>query len=277
MLSPAAALGAYGCLGLLAWRRRGAAAFGGVTVISLVLLLAISYPWAARNEAVFGERVWSRSNFGFNFALGFHDAAVDPADPRQAFLHRLDEVDPYTSPRALAALKAAGGEPAYSRLWTARTEAWIRAHPAAAAKIAARHLGEYFFPPSWQWNVYSEKSQAVAAKLAITWLSMALAALAIAWRLYVRDWRYLYVLAALTAPASLYVLVQPVLRYRYLAAALVMLLAADFCWRLLAASLAGRARGLPTASPAAMNERSVPPDGNRLARSDDPVSTGGAR
>jgi hypothetical protein len=243
MLSPAAALGAYACLGLLALRRRGFLALGGATALSVVLLLAVAYPWASRNEAVLGERVWSRTNFGFNFALGFHDGAVNPADPRRAFLERLEEVDPYSSPQALAALKVSGGEQAYSQAWTQRTDAWIATHPAAAAKIAARHLGEYFFPPAWQWNVYSEKSKAVGLKQFITWLCAALAALGLAWRLLGRDWRYFYVLAALAAPASLYVLAQPILRYRYLAAALIMYLAADAGWRLAAAAFSKRAPG----------------------------------
>ena len=97
MISPPTALAIYALLGLLAWRRRGVLAVPVVAALSLVLLIAVSYPWAVRNEHVFGEKVWSRTNFGFNYAQGFYDAAVAPKDPKAAFLGRLAELDPYTS------------------------------------------------------------------------------------------------------------------------------------------------------------------------------------
>jgi hypothetical protein len=232
LISPPAALGMYGLLGLLAWRRRGFLALPVVAALSALSLVAISYPWAVRNEAVFGEKVWSRTNFGFNFALGFHDAAVNPVDPKAVFLKRLEEVDPYSSSAALQALQGAGGEQAYSKLWSARTKSWISAHQGAAIAIAARHVVEFYFPPRWFWSVYSDDAAAVAPRQAIVWGSTLLAFLCIGWRLWQRQWRYLYVLGAVVLPALPYVLAQPILRYRYVVAALLIYLSVEFLWRI---------------------------------------------
>lgn len=244
LVSPPVALGIYGCAGLLALRRRGVGAFVTLAAMSAVLLVAFSYPWALRNEAAFGEKVWSRSNFGFNFALGFHDGAVDPPDGLASFLARLNEVDPYTSASAREALTVSGGEVAYSALWTKRTMDWIADHPEASARIAGRHIVEYYFPPVWQWHIYGNTSVLSGPKAALVWLITALAGMGLAWRLMGRDLRYLYVLAAVSLPAIPYILAQPVTRYRYVIATILAFLAADFCWRLverLAARRAGAA------------------------------------
>jgi hypothetical protein len=38
--------------------------------------------WALRNQAVMGETVWTRGNFGLEFAVGTHDGAVSPDNAR---------------------------------------------------------------------------------------------------------------------------------------------------------------------------------------------------
>jgi hypothetical protein len=234
LLSPPAALAIYGCLGLLALRKRGVFALVAVAGVSAVLLVAMSYPWAARNEAVFGQKVWSRTNFGLNFALAFHDGAVNPSDPRKVFADRLAEVDPYTSPAVLAHMKAVGGEEKYSAIETAETKAWIAGHPTGAAIIAARHVGDFYFPERWMWSTYSDKGTAVPEKQAVTWAIAFFGLLSLALRLWARDWRYLYVLLVLALPALPYLLVQPTLRYHYTVSTLLTLLSADLLFRGLA-------------------------------------------
>ncbi len=238
LASPPAALASYGCIGLLALRRRGVGSFLAAAGLSAVLLVMVSYPWAVRNEALFGEKVWSRTNFGFNFALGFHDAAIAPDKPRQVFLNRLAEVDPYTSDAAYEAMKAAGGELDYSRKWSQRTGRWVAENPAAAVRIGARHMVEYYFPPAWNWSIYSDKAKVVLPRLAIIWGVTILAFTGLAWRLAARDWKYLYVLAAVVLPALPYILAQPILRYRYVVTTLLVYIAADFAWRLFASTIA---------------------------------------
>jgi hypothetical protein len=46
-----------------------------------------------------------------------------------------------------------------------------------------------------------------------------------------RDWRYLYVAAALFLPVLPYAVVQPIIRYRYPIGTLLVFLAADMVWR----------------------------------------------
>lgn len=238
LLSPPGALAIYGVIGLLALRRRGIAAFFGIAGISLVLAVAISYPWAARNEAVFGQKVWSRTNFGLNFALAFHDGAVNPVDPRKVFNDRLFAVDPYTNPAVLAEMKALGGEAKYSDLMSAETKAWIAAHPAESAVIVARHVGDFYLPSRWLWSVYSDKGTAVPLKQGITWAITIFGMLSLVLHLFRRDWRYLYLLAVLTLPAVPYLLVQPTLRYHYTVSTLLTFLAADLLYRWFSATLA---------------------------------------
>lgn len=245
MLSPAAALGAYGCLGLLALRRRSVLAVGAAAALAVLWVVLLSYPWALRNEQALGERVWSRSNFGFVFAEGFHAAAVDPADPRQVFIDRMAEIDPFERHKGFAAMTAAGGEPGYNRYWTSRTWAWAGAHPADAARIALRHVREFFLPPQWLWTAYTNAARFVAAKQALVWGTAIFGFLGVGWGLWRRDYRYLYVLAMLVLPAAPYILAQPIIRYRYLIATLLVFLAADFAGR--AVQLYRRRRALAPA------------------------------
>jgi hypothetical protein len=228
LFSEAGALACYGMIGWLALRRRGWLGFAAATAVSAVLLVALSYPWALRNEAVFGEKVWTRTAFGFNFAEGFHDKAISPADPRKVFSDRLEEVSPFSSPSALAALQNAGDEVAYSRLWTARTEAWIGQHPLAALKIAARHIWEFYMQPRWMWW---PGTGPVSIKQALmqTFTVLGFASLVVG--LACRDWRYLYVAAALVLPMLPYIVGQPIGRYRYPVNGLLVFLAADMISR----------------------------------------------
>src|SRR5579871_5772485 len=57
LFSEAAALTCYGIIGWLALQTRGWAGLAGTAAISAILLTAILYPWALRNEAVFGVKI----------------------------------------------------------------------------------------------------------------------------------------------------------------------------------------------------------------------------
>ena len=243
MISQATALAGFGLVGLLSFRQRGIRGLAGAAALCALFLAAVSLPWALRNQAVLGEMIWSRTNFGFNLAIGFHDGALHPADPRAAFLDRLRAVDPYQSPEALKQLKAIGGEAAYSRLWTARTIAWIEQHPFDALQLAVRHFVDFYFPARWEWNVYSDRGQGAGLKQALLWAMSLLAFCSLAARITARDWRYLYVATALALVAAPYVLVQPVLRYRYPIVGVLVFLTVDVLCRAAAALLKRRNAG----------------------------------
>ena len=205
------------------------------SAVSAALFLVISLPWALRNEAVFGERVWTRSSFGISFAVGYHDGAISPSDPGKLYPDRLKEVDPFLSPETLAKMRAAGGELGWDRLLIARTEQWIREHPVGALKITARHFWEFYFPPRWIW--LPDIGIIAVFEQAIMWIIAAIGFVGLGARIAGRDWRYIYVAAALLLPMLPYALVQPVVRYRYPIDALLVFLAADMLWRTFAALL----------------------------------------
>ena len=181
------------------------------------------YPWALRNEAVFGEKVWTRTAFGINFAQGFHDKALDRADPRKVFNDRLDEVSPFTGPAALAEMRRVGGEAAYSRLLTARTLEWIRKHPLASLGLATRHVWEFYMQPRWMWG--SNVGLAVV-KQGLAWTSTVLGFAGLVMGLARSGRRYVYVAAALLLPMLPYIICQPILRYQYPVLGLLVFLAA---------------------------------------------------
>jgi hypothetical protein len=191
LFSLPATLACFGILGWLALRKRGWIDFVGAAAVSAALFVAISYPWALRNEAVLGEKVWTRSSFGFDFALGYHDKAISPSDELKVFSDRLDEVSPFLSPTGLASLKEAGGEIAYNRLSIACTEEWIGQHPAGALKIAARHVREFYFPSRWMF--FSSGARMAAFKQATIWTIAFVGLARLGLRLARGDWRYVYV------------------------------------------------------------------------------------
>jgi hypothetical protein len=84
LFSPQAALACYGMLGWLALRKRGWLGFAATAAAATALLLVITLPWALRNEAVFGERVWTRSSFGISFAVGLPRQGSQSLGPGEA-------------------------------------------------------------------------------------------------------------------------------------------------------------------------------------------------
>ena len=174
--------------------------------------------------------MWTRSSFGFNFALGYHEKVISPSDELKVFHDRLGEVSPFLSPTGLARLKAAGGEIAYNRLSIARTEEWIGKHPAGALKIAARHVREFYFPSRWMF--YGADRRVAAFKQAVMWTIAFGGFIGLGVRLARGDWRYIYVGAPLLLLMLPYVLAQPILRYRYPVGGLLVFLAADMAWRM---------------------------------------------
>lgn len=227
LFSEAGALACYGIIGWLALQTRGWLGFAGMAAISAILLAAILYPWALRNEAVFGDKVWTRTAFGINFAQGFHDKALDRADPRKVFNDRLDEVSPFTGPAALAEMRRVGGEAAYSRLLT-RTLEWIRKHPLASLGLAARHVWEFYVQPRWMWG--SNVGLAVV-KQGLAWTSTILGFAGLVMGLARSGRRYVYFAAALLLPVLPYITCQPILRYQYPVLGLIVFLAADALFR----------------------------------------------
>lgn len=226
-LSPALAICVIVMLGALALRRLNwPDRIRAATLLGIVLVLT-SLPWALRNREVMGETVLTRSNFGLEFAIGTHAAAVDPADPASVYIARLVQVHPHDSATGYSAFKAAGGELAYSRKLGDETWQWVRAHPLQAIQIWLRHVREFYFPPPWMWH-HSGQPDVTSP---FRWLSVnviaGLALFGLGATLVRRQWIFLYMVPPVVLIAVPYVLAQPLVRYRYVIASLLVFLAAD--------------------------------------------------
>ena len=231
-LSPTVGMAAIAVLGVLAlrrldWSRRFAAA-----AILGIVLIATSLPWALRNQAVMGEAVWTRGNFGLELAVGTHADAVDPADPAAIYLRRLEEIHPHGSDPAYAAMHAAGGELAYARTLGSQSWGWIAAHPLAAATIWLRHAREFYFPPLWLWHHTARPDATMPIRMAIVAIIAALALAGLLEALWRRQWLFLYLVPPVLLLPLPYLLTQPLIRYRYVIASMLVFLAFDCVARL---------------------------------------------
>lgn len=231
LVNPPAALGAYGAFGILTLKKVSLRHWPGVFLVMAAGLALFIAPWAIRNEHVFGRLILTRSNFPLEHAIGFHPAAVAPSDPRVVFVDRIRAIHPYSGETVSAARTAFAkvGELAYMDRLKADTQAWERAHPADAARIAARHFMEFWLPPKWSWRIYTDRAPLVPARQALIWATTFAAVAAVAWRLMKAPLGPgLYLACLLIIPSLPYALVQPVQRYRYLVFVLTFFLAADF-------------------------------------------------
>lgn len=236
LLNPPAGMAVLAALGLLTLKRVPVRRWVSVGLCTGVALVAVLGPWAWRNVVVFDKPIFTRGNFGLEFSIGFHPAALSDANPKQVYLARMEEVHPFMDPRPRAEVVRLG-EIAYFAKLQAETDAWISANPQGAATLALRHLRDFWFPPQWVWGTFLGPGAALPSALpirqGIIWVSSLLALLALGLRL-ARDplGRYLYVGCLLILPSLPYILVQPMLRYRYLIETLCVFLAAELVWRL---------------------------------------------
>jgi hypothetical protein len=234
LFSPQAALACYGMLGWLALRKRGWLGFAATAAAATALLLVITFPGRSATKRCSARGCGRGAASASALRSAYHDRAVSPSDPGKLYPDRLREVSPFLSPQTLANMRAAGGL-GWDRLLTAQTEQWIREHPISALKITARHFWEFYFPPRWMW--LPDTGIIAASEQAIMWIIAAIGFVGLGAKIAGRDWRYMYVAAALLLPMLPYALVQPVVRYRYPIGALLVFLAADMTWRTSAALL----------------------------------------
>ncbi len=232
-LSPALALCVVTMLGILALRRLDWTGRATAVVLLGVTVFVTTLPWALRNREVMGETLWTRSNFGLEFAIGTHPAAVDPANPGAVYLARLAQVHPHGSEPGYRALLNAGGELGYARKQGSETWGWVVAHPSQAARIWLRHLAEFYFPPPWMWLHSGRPDVTTPLRMIIVDLIALLALFGVGRALLRRQWVYLYIASPIILVALPYILAQPLVRYRYVVASLLIFLAADTLARLL--------------------------------------------
>jgi hypothetical protein len=231
-LSPTVGYCAVAILGILALRQLDWAGRAKAALVLSVLLAATITPWAIRNREVMGEAVWTRDNFGLEFAVGTNPAAVAPVDPGETYLARLTQIHPHGNETPYRAMQAAGGEVAYARQLGDQTSAWVREHPAAALTIWMRHLREFYFPPMWMWVHSGPPDITMPARKLIVDLIAVLALVGFVSALARRARQYVYLLPPVVLLPLPYLLTQPLVRYRYVIASLLVFMAADSVARL---------------------------------------------
>jgi len=216
-VNPTAGLAVDLCWAVVALRRlpfTRAVQFGMAAALALTLLIV---PWAIRNERALGETVLLRSNFGLEFAMANHQAALDsPKPPAYVFHDRFNQIhpgDPVSGVQSL--MKQRGGEVRYSRALARQTWAWVGAHPWGFAQLCGRHLRQFFFPEPWQ--MYFSEWEGLRTFRAVVMTVVDLAGLiGLMLGLYSNRRRYWIVMLYVTAAALPYALFQPVPRYTYL-------------------------------------------------------------
>jgi hypothetical protein len=243
ILNPAAGLSAAGALGLLLLRRTGWAYRLLVPVATLAFFLLATTPWQIRNQEVMGAPIRLRTSMGYSLAISYYDGAVNPSSLRDANVSRFNAIHPHSlSGPGLRKLKEAGGEVAYSRQLGDEAKRWIRDHPRKAAIIAIRNLKNFYFPPAWFWDRWSDapiRAISVIRSWMLGTISMLAfgALLALLWK---GQARFLYLAVVIAAASAPYVAAFPLLRYRYPISTMLMFLAVTGAAMLLRKAMAIR-------------------------------------
>lgn len=230
-VNPAMGLGVYACISWLALTRLQYPKWPATIALGLAALAIVLTPWTLRNEIVLGKPIFLRSNFGLEFALANNEAAATTINPRRTFAQRMAAVHPYAMTEENARKALRDGEAAYAQHLGDEAMTWARANPAEFATLTLSHLRQFYFPPAWQWNLNADISTGTGLKLWLIWLltGFGLAGAVLALTL----WRGIYIYVALLAlvPALPYMILQPILRYRYLVLLPLLFLAAELLLR----------------------------------------------
>lgn len=232
-ISPAYGLAIYAAAALLCIRRVAPRRWLGVAVIATIALATVLTPWTIRNAGVFDRFIPLRSNMGLELALANHEAAaIGKPDDYTVFRERLDYIHPLQNGGGFERMVRAGGEIAYADALGAEAKRWIAQNPADFARLCVKHLRQFYFPPEWQWTIYSKSSRSTTIKKWASWLITAFGLVGIVFALASRRGLYLYAACVALLPSLPYIITQPVPRYRYLVFAPLLFFAvafADWC------------------------------------------------
>lgn len=215
-INQAIGLAAFSCLGLLVLRRCAVRQWPAAIGLAALCLAAVLAPWTIRNYLAFDRIIPLRSNLGLELAIANHPGAASADDERRVFVERLREIHPLENQQAFERMVKGGGEVAYAEALGRQAKNWIASHPSDFAALALTHLREFYFPPSWQWNVYSSTARGVEARRIMVWAITAVGLLGVMLLPLIYGPKALYLSIFAVLPSLPYVIVQPILRYRYL-------------------------------------------------------------
>jgi hypothetical protein len=139
--------------GLAAWealRGRSTLVLRRFVALGLgVGLLAL--PWVIRNQRALGSPVVSRSNFGLELNLSFHEGASWDTMPNvKNESAGLLSLHPLYSPVQTARIRELG-EVRYSAELGEQALTWMKAHPMRVLELVAERGFHFWFPPGRRW------------------------------------------------------------------------------------------------------------------------------
>ena len=188
--------------------------------------------WAERNMRELGAPIFLRDNLGLELALSNYSGALNPTDPSAAYLTRMKEIHPI--PMVAAELDEKGGEVAYYHALGQQVRDWIAAHPWEFLSLCGRRFIDFFLPPRWFWSpFFGDPAHLIALRQLVVWAA-ALGGLATLFVMAPRRRPYAYILVALLGCSLPYIVVQPILRYRYMISTVLIFCALDGAFRFIA-------------------------------------------
>jgi hypothetical protein len=206
--------------------------------------------WAERNMRELGAPIFLRDNFALEAALSNYSGAWHAADPNATLNSRMNEIHP--SRMAPGQLDAKGGEVAYYHALGQQVRDWIAAHPWEFLNLCGRRFIEFFLPPRRFWSPYLEHTvHLIGLRQLVVWTTT-LGGLATLFVMAPRQRPYAYILVAVLGCSPPYILVEPMLRYRYMISTLLIFCALDGAFRLVAwvrASVPGNKERRDSSSP----------------------------
>ena len=119
----------------------------------------------------------------------------------------------------------------YAKQLGVEAKAWMRAHPAETASLVMRHVRQYIVPPAWFFETWGRGGPGIDLRRFLLGAITLTAFFALMTRVFL-DSRYFYIGAVLGPLVLPYIVVQPILRYRYLVATLLVFIACDGVARL---------------------------------------------
>ncbi|QXQ05457.1 hypothetical protein KX816_14580 [Sphingosinicellaceae bacterium] len=230
IINPASGLAATGMVGILLIRRVRWTRWMIPVAAAAIVVTAVTLPWALYNQHNVRNLILTRSSLGLSLSFVYHDAQLTQSR-QDAYNKRFYVISPQHNAQARADYIRLG-DVEYNRRLENTARDWMANHPDTVNRIRRENIRDYYLPPAWFFSRFGGVPQGAGIRVALIWAGSIFGLLTLAVMLARRRWLYLYVLAAVTLPAVPYILVYPLLRYRYMVSTLLFLMACDGAWRL---------------------------------------------